>query len=135
MPTTETNLRPELARHLRQRFTAFGEGFRHNLALIGPPGSGKTFQLQQLLSREPSTSRILIYCPLYRESCRSFLHRFLCAILQAGMPKASASNQPLAGRPRARHSASASMADAAGVPEIGRSTAGNLDGCRSRDRH
>ena len=83
------NLRPELAHYLRQRLDAFGEGFRHNLAMIGPPGSGKTFQLQQLLAQQPAT-RMLIYCPLYRESCRSFLHRLLCAILQAGLPSAPA---------------------------------------------
>ena len=82
-----TNLRPELVRHLEQRLKAFGEGFRHNLALIGPPGSGKTFQLQQLLVRAPATM-LLIYCPLYRESCRSFLHRFLSAILQAALSSA-----------------------------------------------
>ncbi|MBI2104628.1 MAG: ATP-binding protein [Candidatus Omnitrophica bacterium] len=81
---TVTNLRPDLTRHLSQRLAAFGEGFRHNLALIGPPGSGKTFQLHQLLARSPGLT--LIYCPLYRESCRSFLQRFLSAILQAGLP-------------------------------------------------
>lgn len=82
---TETNLRPELARHVRQRLQAFGEGFRHNLAIIGPHGSGKTFQLQQLLSSPPANV-LLISCPLYHESCRSFLHRLLSAILQAGLP-------------------------------------------------
>ena len=79
------NLRPELTRYLVQRLTAFGEGFRHNLALLGPPGSGKTFQLQQVLASRPP-GLLLIYCPLYRESCRSFLQRFLGAILQAGLP-------------------------------------------------
>jgi hypothetical protein len=82
---TITNLRPDLTHHLSQRLTAFGEGFRHNLALIGPPGSGKTFQLHQLLAHHPPGLTV-VYCPLYRESCRSFLHRFLCAILQAGLP-------------------------------------------------
>ncbi|MDP3723344.1 MAG: hypothetical protein Q8R91_07605, partial [Candidatus Omnitrophota bacterium] len=77
------NVRPELARHLRHRLQAFGEGFRQNLALIGPPGSGKTFQLQQLLAEPPATP-LLIYCPVYREPCRSFLHRLLCAVLHAG---------------------------------------------------
>ncbi len=80
-----TNLRPELAQHLAQRFQAFADGFRHNLAILGPPGSGKTFQLQQVALRHPQ--RLLtIYCPLYQESCRSFLQRLLYAILQAGLP-------------------------------------------------
>lgn len=86
---TETNLRPELTRHLTQRLQAFAEGFRHNLALLGPPGSGKTFQLQQLLRTQPHTVTI-IYCPLYRESCRSMIRRLLCATLQAGLPEARA---------------------------------------------
>ena len=80
-----TNLRPELMHHVRQRLHAFAEGFRRNLALVGPPGSGKTFQLQQLLA-QPPVRMTLIYCPLYRETSRSFLTRFLCAILHAGLP-------------------------------------------------
>ena len=84
---TAANLRPELAHRLRQRLDAFGEGFRHNLALLGPPGSGKTFQLQQLMHERPPNT-LVIYCPLYRESCRSFLRRFLSAVLQAGLASA-----------------------------------------------
>ena len=54
-----TNLRPELAHHLRQRLNAFGEGFRHNLALLGPPGSGKTFQLQELIRARPTNALVI----------------------------------------------------------------------------
>ena len=79
-----TNLRPDLAAHLRQRLQAFADGFRHNLALIGPPGSGKTFQLQHAVADRPS-QLLAISCCLYRESARSFLQRLLCAILQAGL--------------------------------------------------
>ena len=95
---TTTNLRPELAHHLRQRLTAFGDGFRHNLAIIGPPGSGKTFQLQQLLVR-PTTQTIVLYCPLYRESCRSFLYRLLSAILRAGLIAPTGSAETAAAQP------------------------------------
>ena len=103
------NLHPALARHLQQRLKAFEEGFRHNLAIIGLPGSGKTFQLQQLLIR-PHPSTMLIYCPLYQESCRSFVKRLLAAILQAGLASspstphettATAANQSLEGLLRA----------------------------------
>ena len=95
---TTANLRSELAQHLRQRLEAFQEGFRHNLALVGPPGSGKTFQLQLLLAH-PAPRFLFIYCPLYRESCRGFLHRFLRAALQAGLaPSGEAANRP-ASRP------------------------------------
>jgi hypothetical protein len=82
---TATNLRPELAQRLRQRLDAFAEGFRHNLALLGPLGSGKTFQLQQLITPK-SPALLIVYCPLFRESARSFLRRFLCAIVQAAEP-------------------------------------------------
>ena len=81
---SQVNLRPELANHLRQRLQAFRDGFRHNLALIGPAGSGKTFQLHQLLA-QPSTNPLFFYCPLYRESCRSFLRRLLHVMLHAGL--------------------------------------------------
>ena len=91
---TSTNLRPTLAHHLRQRLQAFEEGFRHNLALIGPPGSGKTFQLQQLMAHH-SKELLVIYCPLYRESSRGFLSRFLTAILQAGLPSSGSSGESL----------------------------------------
>lgn len=80
-----TNLRPDLTLHLQRRLQAFREGFRQNLAMLGPPGSGKTFQLQQLLLRQPA-NLLLVYCPLYREPPRSFLNRLLCAVLQAGLP-------------------------------------------------
>jgi hypothetical protein len=81
------NLRPELAARLRQRLKAFGEGFRHNVALVGPRGSGKSFQLQQLVA-DPIDGLLLIYCPLYREPCRSFLQRLAASILRAGLPAA-----------------------------------------------
>jgi hypothetical protein len=93
MRVLQTNLRPELASHLTQRLKAFSEGFRHNLALIGPPGSGKTYQLQRILAQQPPLPLILIYCPLYQESARSFLRRFFCAILQAGGLAPQAANQ------------------------------------------
>lgn len=80
----EVNLRPELSDHLCHRLESFEEGFLRNLVLLGPPGSGKTFQLQRLVSRcHAHVTRI--YCQLYRESCRSFFRRFLCTILQSGL--------------------------------------------------
>ena len=95
---TPMNLRPHLAAHLHQRLQAFGDGFRHNLALIGAPGSGKTFQLQQLLATPPPNLFVL-YCPLYRESLRSFLQRFLATLLQfeTHCPNTAAAVRPLEG--------------------------------------
>ncbi|MBI2093253.1 MAG: ATP-binding protein [Candidatus Omnitrophica bacterium] len=87
------NLRPKLAAHLQQRLQAFEEGFRHNLALIGPAGSGKTFQLQQLLESKPSVNLLLLYCPLFPESSRSFLTRFLSSLLASALEN-SGHNEP-----------------------------------------
>ena len=96
--TTPLNLRPALAQHLQQRLQAFRDGFRQNLAILGPHGSGKTFQLRQLTAQAQG-AWLSIYCPLYRESCRSFLQRFLCSVLQAAdlQPDAAAAmtDQPL----------------------------------------
>lgn len=94
------NLRPELARHLDQRLGAFREGFRHNLALLGPPGSGKTYQLAELTSRHAHQDLLIISVSLYRESCRSFLQRFCAAILRAGLSAGLPADQdPTAGMP------------------------------------
>ncbi len=90
---TPANLRDAFAQHLQQRLRAFQEGFRHNLAIIGPPGSGKTFQLQALLTRRPA-GMMVVYCPMYRESCRTLLHRLLGAVLQAGMAARSSDLPP-----------------------------------------
>lgn len=95
------NLRPETAQHLAQRLRAFSEGFRQNLAMLGPPGSGKTHQLQQLLIQPPA-NLFIVYCPLYRDSSRSFLQRFLCAILRSAVAvaaPAAAEELPRAGMP------------------------------------
>lgn len=80
----ETDLRPALTRHLQERVNAFREGFRHNLALVGQPGSGKTFQLKRLAENQPSDI-VVVYCAVYRESCTSFLKRLTTSILQAGL--------------------------------------------------
>ncbi len=82
----ETNLRDSLQRHLRQRLASFRQGFRQNLALIGPEGSGKTFQVQDLLTQARDLT--VVSCPLYRESHNSFLRRWLGAILQPMLPAA-----------------------------------------------
>jgi len=55
--------------------------------MIGPPGSGKSFQLQQLVTSH-GARRTVIYCPLYRESCGGFLRRLLAASLQGALREA-----------------------------------------------
>jgi hypothetical protein len=94
MPST--NFHPALAEHLRSRLQALRDGFRHNLALIGPPGSGKTFQLQALLA-ERSDRLLVAYCPLYRESAQTVLTRLTCSLLEAGVQGAP-TVEPLARR-------------------------------------
>ncbi len=74
------NLRPELTQHLLSRIYSFQKGFHRNIALIGPPGSGKTFQLQQVLT-ESFPNIDILYCPVYNESLRSLLNRILQSVL------------------------------------------------------
>ncbi len=91
------NLRPALARRLTQCFQAFGEGFRHNLAILGLPGTGKTFQLQQLLAAARADV-VVVSCAFYHESPRSALTRLASAILQAGLGPERALTDPSAPR-------------------------------------
>lgn len=86
MPTVD--LRPSLMTYLHQRLLAFQDGFRHNLALLGPAGSGKTVLLQQVL--RTSTARVTkIYCPLHRDPMREFLRRVASAVLRAALDDSS----------------------------------------------
>ncbi len=81
-PHALRDLRPSLTTYLHQRVAAFPEGFRHNLALVGPVGSGKSVLLQQVLHR--TDARVTkIYCALQRGSVREFLRRFTTAVLHA----------------------------------------------------
>ena len=82
--TAPANLRPALAAHLDQRVAAFTEGFRQNLALIGPEGGGKTFQLERL-QRAAAPKVACIYWPLFREGRGSLLRRLHRAVLEAGL--------------------------------------------------
>jgi hypothetical protein len=78
------NLRPEIQQHVGRRLRAFAEGFRQNIALLGFRGVGKTYQLRQLQLLAPEGVGV-IYCPLYQESARSLLKRFLTSVLNAGL--------------------------------------------------
>lgn len=76
------NLRPAHTQRLRQRLEAFREGFRQNLALIGPPRSGKTFQLSQLIAQPPE-GLFLLYLPMHPEPPATMLARLARALLAA----------------------------------------------------
>ena len=78
------DLRPELSAHLRQRLEALGGGFRHNLALLGPAGSGKSVLLESVLRPCPS-GPLTVHCHLQRGSLREFLRRFATAVLEAAV--------------------------------------------------
>jgi hypothetical protein len=81
------DLRPRLTTYLQQRFSAFEDGFRHNLAVLGPLGSGKSVLLQQVL--RASDRRVLkIFCSLQRDSLREFLRRFTASVLRAALDAA-----------------------------------------------
>ena len=81
---TVIDLRPTLTAYLHQKLLAFQDGFRHNLALLGPLGSGKTLLLHQVL--QASDARLTkISCALQRDSVREFVRRFATAILHASV--------------------------------------------------
>lgn len=78
------DLRPSLSGYLRQRLLAFQNGFRHNLALLGPWGSGKSTLMHQLLS-DPSLRLTVIACPLQRDSVPGFVRRFSASVLRGAL--------------------------------------------------
>ena len=76
--------RPSLSAYLRQRLTAFSDGFRHNVAVLGQAGSGKSTLLQQTL--HASDARVTkITCEVQRESVRDFIRRFATAVLRGAL--------------------------------------------------
>ena len=80
--TTWCDLRPSLTDYLHRRLLAFHEGFRHNLALLGPSGSGKSELLRHVLETSGASATI-IACNLERDSPREFLRRFTRSILSS----------------------------------------------------
>jgi GTPase SAR1 family protein len=83
-PEPETVLRPALAAYLAQRVASFRDGFRHNLALLGPVGSGKSWLVERLL-RDGAARLTTISCCLQRDSLRDFLTRFATAVLRGSL--------------------------------------------------
>ena len=81
------DLRPAITQHLEQRLRAFHEGFRQNLALVGPTGSGKTTVVSRVLSRFDGRFAKII-CPLQQDSPKAFLKRLACAVASAAVPAA-----------------------------------------------
>ncbi|MBI2885400.1 MAG: ATP-binding protein [Candidatus Omnitrophica bacterium] len=78
------DLRPALSAHLTQRLRASQEGFRHNLAVLGPAGSGKSTLVQHAMQTS-ATGSLRIFCSLQRESLREFLRRFAAALLRGAL--------------------------------------------------
>lgn len=95
------NLRPSLTSSLQQHLKAFREGFRHNVAIVGPQGSGKSTLMQQTL-RTASQDLTVVYCHLQRSSIREFLTGFATAIMRGALRATpDASSQSLAQSARA----------------------------------
>jgi len=76
------DLRPSMTAHLTQRLNAFAEGFRHNVAVLGPAGTGKSYLVQQAL-RAAQDGFLKIYCPLQPMSLQGFMRLFAMAVLRA----------------------------------------------------
>lgn len=78
------SLHPSLAAYLRQRLAAFQDGFRHNVAIVGPLGNGKSTLLQHALAGAPS-GVARISCVLQRDSVPGFVKRFATAVVRASL--------------------------------------------------
>ncbi len=78
----DLNLRPSLTAYVRQRLDAFRDGYRHNLAIVGPMASGKSFLLREALDQ--ADARFLkIVCTLQRGTVHEFGRAFAGSILRA----------------------------------------------------
>src|SRR3989338_6972875 len=77
-------LHAETVALLKKRVTDLREGFRQNVALIGPPGSGKSSILLTALAQAgpPSSEFLIVYCATQREPWETWAKRFMAAILQ-----------------------------------------------------
>ena len=82
--TGYADLRPALSAHLAQRLRASQEGFRHNLAVLGQVGSGKSTLVQHAMQANANGS-LRIFCSMQRESLREFLRRFASALLRGAV--------------------------------------------------
>lgn len=80
----EDVLRRPLVRYLRQRFDSFGQGFRHNLVLLGPVGSGKSTVLRHSLAAAPAQLTKICWS-LRREPVRDQIRRFTAAVLRGAL--------------------------------------------------
>lgn len=87
------DLRPTLSAYVHQRVHSFHEGFRHNLAVLGPTGSGKTFLLHQALPSDGSPL-LTVWLTLQPESMRTFISRLSVAVLQAVVQSAGQFSLP-----------------------------------------
>ncbi len=77
-------LRPTQIQYVRQRVQAFHDGFRHNLALLGPAGVGKTTVVHAAV-QAPAMRLPVIECQLQREPLRDFSRRIATAVLRAAL--------------------------------------------------
>lgn len=82
MITEPFPLRPRLTQHLAQRLQAFGEGFRHNLAIVGPVGSGKSTLLRQAL-QAADPQMLTISCAFHAQTPVEVIQQLCEAVLAA----------------------------------------------------
>lgn len=89
--------RGELSDLLRKRVGGFQAGYRQNLALIGPPGMGKSTLLRRFLSEETGGKSLLL--PLYfevgsEENASEWVSRFAQTVLYAVLQLRGADSFP-----------------------------------------
>jgi hypothetical protein len=76
------DLRATLTAHVHQRVDALERGFRHNLAILGPSGSGKSHLVRAALGS--LDGRFLkIVCALQPMTAQGFVRQFTVALLRA----------------------------------------------------
>ncbi|MBN1793767.1 MAG: hypothetical protein JW844_02255 [Candidatus Omnitrophica bacterium] len=74
--------REEVLSLLEKRVEAFQEGYKQNIAILGPELSGKTSLAYQFISRIASAKKLIpIYLAIHKTSFEEFIQRFIGACL------------------------------------------------------
>jgi hypothetical protein len=82
MPGPVADLRASLTAHVAQRLGGLREGFRHNIALVGPQGNGKSHLAEHAIrSLDPSILRIV--CPLQPLAPHGLARQLAAAVLRS----------------------------------------------------
>lgn len=79
--------RAEVISKLRKRLDSLHSGFRQNIALLGPPESGKTSILKYFLTRFEDERFLFFYVDIKDSSFQDFVMKFLSSLLSSFLSK------------------------------------------------